>query len=93
MTKQRIYDDATVTVYTNETHPASTKYETKHPAHYNNGIECWDYIASHNMGFLEGNIIKYVTRYKHKNGKEDLLKAREYLNKLILQYEKDELGK
>jgi hypothetical protein len=35
------------------------------------------------MGFLEGNIIKYVTRYKHKNGKADLLKAKEYLDKLL----------
>jgi hypothetical protein len=39
------------------------------------------------MGFLEGNIIKYVTRYKHKNGKADLLKAKEYLDKLLEQVE------
>jgi hypothetical protein len=39
------------------------------------------------MGFLEGNIIKYITRYKHKNGKNDLLKAKEYLLKLIEQTE------
>lgn len=57
----------------------------EHPEHYNKGIECWDYIISHNMGFLEGNIIKYVTRYKHKNGKADLLKAKEYLDKLLEQ--------
>lgn len=69
---------------------ASTK--TKHekvaetvqsPGHYTNGIECWDYIVSHKMSFLEGNIIKYVTRYKFKNGKEDLLKAKAYLERLI----------
>ena len=59
----------------------------EHPQHYNKGIECWDYIVSHNMGFLEGNIIKYVTRYKHKNGKADLLKAKEYLDKLLEQVE------
>jgi hypothetical protein len=59
----------------------------KHPEHYNKGIECWDYVVSHNMGFLEGNIIKYVTRYKHKNGKADLLKAKEYLDKLLEQVE------
>lgn len=58
-----------------------------HPEHYNKGIECWDYILSNNMGFLEGNIIKYVTRYKHKNGKADLLKAKEYLDKLLEQVE------
>jgi len=54
-----------------------------HPNHYNQGIEAWDYIISHNMNFLEGNIIKYITRYKHKNGLEDLKKVRQYLNKLI----------
>lgn len=59
----------------------------EHPEHYNKGIECWDYVVSHNMGFLEGNIIKYVTRYKHKNGKADLLKAKEYLDKLLEQVE------
>jgi hypothetical protein len=36
-----------------------------------------------NQGFYVGNVIKYVVRFKGKNGKEDLLKAREYLNKLI----------
>lgn len=55
-----------------------------HPGHYTQGkIECWDYIIDKDMNYLEGNIIKYVTRYKDKNGKEDLLKAREYLDKLI----------
>jgi hypothetical protein len=46
-------------------------------------IETWDYILSHGLGFLEGNIVKYVTRYKQKNGREDLLKALDYLNKLL----------
>ena len=57
--------------------------KTHHPDHYNKGIECWDYIISHNMGFLEGNIVKYITRYKLKNGRADLLKAKEYLDKLL----------
>lgn len=34
-------------------------------------------------GFLEGNIIKYLKRWQHKNGLEDLQKAQEYLNRLI----------
>lgn len=54
-----------------------------HPTHYNQGIEVWDFILSHNLNFLEGNIIKYVCRYKHKNGLEDLKKAKQYLDKLI----------
>lgn len=55
----------------------------RQPPHYNQGIECWDYIVSHKMSYLEGNVIKYVTRYKSKNGREDLLKAQAYLEKLL----------
>lgn len=36
-----------------------------------------------NQGFYVGNIIKYVVRFRGKNGKQDLLKARDYLDKLI----------
>lgn len=35
------------------------------------------------VGFLKGNIFKYVKRFESKNGLEDLYKAREYLNRLI----------
>lgn len=56
-----------------------------HPAHYTQGIECLDYIVSHDLAFCEGNIVKYVTRYKLKGGVEDLLKAKFYLDRLIYQ--------
>lgn len=46
-------------------------------------IQPWDFIIANNLGFLEGNVIKYVTRYKSKNGLEDLKKAQHYLQKLI----------
>ena len=46
-------------------------------------IQPWDYIIANKMGYLEGNIIKYVSRYKDKNGLEDLIKAAHYLDKLI----------
>ena len=46
-------------------------------------IQPWDYIIANKMGYLEGNIIKYVSRYKDKNGIEDLVKAAHYLDKLI----------
>ena len=58
-----------------------------HPNHYNQGIEVIDFIESHKMDFNEGNVIKYVTRYKHKNGIEDLKKARWYLDRLIQSIE------
>ena len=59
-----------------------------HPPHYNkNGIETIDAIqAATDDGFeyyLQGNILKYLWRYRYKNGSEDLEKAQWYLNKLI----------
>lgn len=59
-----------------------------HPEHYtNSSIETIDMIESMTAeGFhyyLEGNILKYLTRYRHKNGIQDLKKAQWYLNKLI----------
>jgi len=54
------------------------------PKHYKQGkIEVVDFILDQKMNFLEGNIIKYVSRYKLKNGIEDLIKAHWYLTKLI----------
>lgn len=46
-------------------------------------LQPWDYIAANNLGFFEGNIVKYVTRWRDKGGVEDLRKARHYLDKLI----------
>lgn len=46
-------------------------------------IQPWDYIVANNIPFLEGNIIKYVTRWRAKGGLPDLEKARHYLDKLI----------
>ena len=46
-------------------------------------IQPWDYITSNNLGYLEGNIVKYVSRWKDKGGIQDLEKARHYLDKLI----------
>jgi hypothetical protein len=54
-----------------------------HPEHYTQGWETSEYIVSWDMDFLEGNIIKYVTRYKYKHGVADLLKAEWYLKRLI----------
>ena len=60
-----------------------TKQLVHHPGHYNQGIEMWEYAYSHKLDFFEGNIVKYVTRWKDKNGIQDLLKAKQYLDKLI----------
>lgn len=46
-------------------------------------IQPWDYIINNGLGYLEGNIVKYVSRWRDKGGVEDLMKARHYLDKLI----------
>jgi len=52
--------------------------------HYiDKGIQPWDYIIANNLGYLEGNIVKYVSRWEAKGGIDDLRKAQHYLAKLI----------
>lgn len=46
-------------------------------------IQPTEFIAKNNIGFIEGNVIKYVCRHKHKNGKEDIEKAIHYLQLLL----------
>ena len=46
-------------------------------------IQPWDYIVGNGMGYLEGNIVKYVSRWKEMGGIDDLNKAKHYLEKLI----------
>jgi hypothetical protein len=58
-------------------------------AHYAvKAIQPWDYIIANNLGYLEGNVVKYVSRWKDKGGIEDLKKAQHYLQKLIEVTEK-----
>lgn len=46
-------------------------------------IQPWEVIERASLDFWEGNVIKYVLRYRSKNGLEDLEKARHYLDYLI----------
>jgi hypothetical protein len=61
-----------------------TKYN---PDHYQLGkIQVWDFIVDQDLGFLEGNVIKYLCRAGHKPHEDridDLLKAKTYIQKLI----------
>tara|TARA_R100001460_G_scaffold35908_1_gene69008 strand:- start:890 stop:1138 length:249 start_codon:yes stop_codon:yes gene_type:complete len=62
------------------------------PAHYNKaGIETIDALQAMLVDgfdyYLQGNVFKYLWRYRYKNGIEDLKKAQWYLNKLIEQYD------
>jgi hypothetical protein len=55
--------------------------------HYKKGgIMPTEYAFRNKLQFAEGNVIKYVTRHRHKNGAEDLKKARHYID-LILEFE------
>jgi len=64
------------------------------PAHYTAGkVECIDAIEAATTGLegieavCTGNVIKYLWRWKRKNGVEDLRKARWYLERLIEEVE------
>lgn len=46
-------------------------------------VQPWDFIVSNGLGYLEGNVVKYVSRWRKKGGVEDLRKAQHYLAKLI----------
>lgn len=60
----------------NDIQHGGTHYEGK-------AIQPWDYIASNNIGFLDGNAIKYLSRWRERGGIEDLKKAEHYIDKLI----------
>lgn len=46
-------------------------------------IQPVQYIHANDIGFFEGNVIKYVTRWKDKGGLEDLRKAKHYIELLL----------
>lgn len=60
----------------NETQVGGDHYKAK-------PIQPWDFIAANQLGYFEGNIVKYVSRWRDKGGINDLKKARHYLDKLI----------
>ncbi len=65
------------------------------PKHYNQGnVECLEAIEASMtkeqfVGYLKGNIQKYLWRFEHKNGIEDLKKAEFYLSRLIISYQRE----
>jgi hypothetical protein len=68
-----------------------------HPSHYcRGGLECIDAIKACVIGLdgfegmCTGNTIKYMWRWKYKNGKQDLLKAKEYIDMLIAKLDADD---
>lgn len=52
--------------------------------HYKDlAIQPVEYIHANNIGYFEGNVIKYVSRWRKKNGIKDLEKAKHYIELLI----------
>lgn len=74
--------------------PKAIDDNVNHPSHYGQGnIEAIEYIEDfltpeEYIGYLRGNIAKYLHRWRYKNGTEDLKKANWYQNRLIKFMEK-----
>lgn len=63
--------------------------------HYQKEIQPWDAMEAWMsreafVGYLQGNVIKYISRWKDKGGVQDILKAQHYLEKMINILEQDE---
>jgi hypothetical protein len=64
-------------------------------SHYKNlKIQPVEYITANNLGFIEGCIIKYITRHKEKNGADDIRKIIHFCQLLLeLTYEENNKNK
>jgi hypothetical protein len=79
----RISTQATVHVSALDKQVSGSHYKDK-------GIQPIVYIHANDLGFCEGNVVKYVTRHKSKNGAADIRKAIHYLELLLeLEYKDD----
>lgn len=74
-----------------------TNDAVQHPSHYTQGkVECIEALESATAGLTgieavcTANAIKYLWRYKHKNGVQDVKKAQWYINHLIKHLEGEE---
>jgi hypothetical protein len=59
--------------------------------HYALPIQPWDYTIANNLDYFQGTIVKYITRWRSKNGAEDLRKAAHFLEKYIEAVEANQL--
>lgn len=59
-----------------ETFPQDTQVGGSHYKHFL--IQPYEFISKNELSYFQGNVIKYVCRYKHKNGIEDLEKIKHY---------------
>ena len=61
--------------------------------HYSSPMQHWDFVWANDLDYFQGQITKYVTRYKDKNGLQDLYKAKHFLEKYIELLEEVESDK
>lgn len=66
-----------------------TNNDKINPSYYGKQFDVIDFCQKNNLDFMQGNVIKYVTRYKEKNGLEDLLKAKKYIERIIKENYKE----
>lgn len=59
------------------------------PKHYQMKISPAEYIAANNLDFFEGNVVKYISRHKEKDGAKDIRKIIDYCQ-MILKYDYNE---
>ena len=63
--------------------------QASYSEHYKGyAFEVVDIAEMYDLNFAEGNVLKYLLRWRRKDGLTDLMKARDYLNRLIAQEEK-----
>lgn len=63
------------------------------PSHYGGSWAIGDFITAQGLGFFEGNVIKYLCRWRKKDGLKDLKKALHYLQRFVDMAEAEEQGK
>lgn len=81
--------DAVAPVWQRPSFSAPVDHHMVNPRHYSkHAIEPWDYVAANKLGYFEGSAIKYITRWRDKNGLTDLRKAIRFIEKLIEVEEK-----
>ena len=62
----------------------NNKKDNIKPDHYgDSGIDVISFCQANKFDFMQGNVIKFITRYRKKNGLEDLRKAVEYINRIL----------
>jgi len=88
---EELFSDPEEILLVETPYPSGSQEDSKdvdHPDHYTMGIEVTDFIASWEMDWFRGNILKYIVRCPFKgNTLKDLKKAKWYMDDLIKRYE------